>query len=661
MKGTYAQRLRVLMSGILLTLLFGFLGSITGGSLWLSVAGMAAVAFLSGLFKNLGDRGSGLSLCVYVMFLIANAHPVSGQHLQDRLVWILIGGFWNAALGLLTILFLPVQQPYRRNIAIIWRANAALIQTIAQGWNGKSPRSSPREIYLNEKGIREAIDKSFQFHEAAAHQVNHKENADEFQLAQLRKAAALIAAHAIAINEELEGQRFQHIELNLRLKVYDLLKALQYCAERMAIYILTRRNEERLLLQSRITMLKSQVALLLEDHGVTDAEINLARIAQLSERAIKLIERSVQRLEEVGETHIFRSYSLIKTIWVLHPKHLWRNIRLLFYFNTHTAKYVVRTALASALAMSIYKFYGINHGYWLPFTVIIVLQPYFGATFRKALDRTVGTVLGGLAGGLLLRLPAGLHLKEIMLFTSAVAMVYFFRLRYTVSSFFITLNLVLLFSVYQDLDNSIILIRLASTIAGAVIAVSAGFILLPTWDRNWLPRLLVQSLHSNYEYFVRTAYDSDSSNAPWTRFKRQAEISNSNAFDSFNRFMSEPTSSKKAYALYYSIITHNVRITRELTNIQLEEESKDVPESTDPPTTETLKLTEECETLFLKAIQLSAELFPLTKQLSLNRHADTPLFMNTQQLHYMHKMKGELIALITGLKTLTGVPQEQIV
>jgi hypothetical protein len=310
--------------------------------------------------------------------------------------------------------------------------------------------------------------------------------------------------------------------------------------------------------------------------------------------------------------------------------------------------------------MGIYKYFEIDHGYWLPFTVIIVLQPYFGATFRKALDRTVGTVLGGLAGGLLLRLPAGLHLKEIMLFGSAVAMVYFFRLRYTVSSFFITLNLVLLFSVSQDLNKSILLIRLASTIGGAIIAVSAGFILLPTWDRNWLPRLLSQSLRSNYEYFIRSFYLQNEQAAPWTRYKRLAEISNSNAFDSFNRFMSEPRASKRAYTIYYSIITHNVRITRELTNIHIEEGGKDQENTTDIRLTDVLTLVKECDALFLEATYLSQEMYLLKKPIPVIGHDPIGLKVNAQQIHYLQKLKGELVSLITSLKSLAIVARAEI-
>src|ERR1043165_1987243 len=134
LKGSYAQRLRIMASGIVLTFLFGLLGSITGESFWLSVGCMLFVGFLAGLFRNLGERGSGLSLCVYIMFLVANAYPVAGEGLEGRMKYILIGGCWNAALVVISIFFRPEQQPYRRSISVIWRAAGILMEQIGKGW-----------------------------------------------------------------------------------------------------------------------------------------------------------------------------------------------------------------------------------------------------------------------------------------------------------------------------------------------------------------------------------------------------------------------------------------------------------------------------------------------------------------------------------------------
>jgi uncharacterized membrane protein YccC len=606
LKGTYAQRIRVLAGGAVLTLACSALGSVTGDSLILSVGCMLVIAFLTGLFKTLGERGSGLSLCLYVMFLISNARAVYGQELEERLLYVLIGGVWNAALGLVSVFFTRAEQPYRRTIALIWRSAAALMQKIAQGWDGKSVRSSQRGIYLAEKAVRDAIDTSFAFHERAAHQVRGKEDGAEFQLAQVRKAAALVAAHMTAIAGELEGLQLQATGEDLRLRLRALMQALQRATERMGVFVLTRRPEEELLMRESLEHLRQQLDVLAayEDPRPLQPGLQLQRIIQLGERCLKLLSRGMDLLADVSERRMFRSYSLIKTIYILHPSHWWRNIRLLFSPDSHTTRYAARTAIAATVATAIYKWFDIDHGYWLPFTVIIILQPYFIATIRKALDRLIGTIFGGAAGSLLLLLPAGLHMKEAMLFVSAIAMVHFLRTKYRISAFFITLNLVLLFSVSQELNRGLIFWRAGLTLGGAIIAVAAGFLLLPAWDRKWLPGFVAKALDRNWCYFRYTfSAPAIADQTGWTRYKRQAEVSNSNVFDSFNRAMQEPGGLRRMYAAYYQLITHNVRITRELNNIHLEEEEKSGPAAGAEQDPETEQLIQDCTNAFREALQ----------------------------------------------------------
>ncbi len=403
-------------------------------------------------------------------------------------------------------------------------------------------------------------------------------------------------------------------------------------------------------------------AAVLREYGVgapPDCLRLTARVIQLCERCAKLMSHSMERVTGLSERTAIRSYSALKTIYILHPRHWWRSIRLLFNLDSHTARYAVRTSLAAALGMAIYKWTGIDHGYWLPFTVIIVMQPYFVATFRKAVDRTIGTVAGGMAGGLLLLLPAGLHLKEVLLFLSAMAMIYFFRAQYRISAFFITLNLVVLFSLSQVLDTRIILERAGLTILGATIAVGAGFALLPAWDKRWLPRYMARALERNWAYFRLTFLSGEMTAAHWTRYKRQAEVSNGNAFDSFNRAIQEPGGLQREYSRYYQLITHNVRVTRELNNIHLEEDAKG---DSSGGNQDAAALVEQCTQTFLDVLtlgqRLSGKTFP--EELLARPAAQTPRLNPAQKL-YLERLSTELRMLketLTGLLAQSDVPAE---
>lgn len=650
LRGSFSQGLRVLVAGMFLAFVFSVLGSITGTNIWLSVIGMLLVGFISGLFKNLGDRGSNLAVSVFVVYIISNAFPThTTPELVERMLLVLAGGAWTVLVGMIITASMPAQEPYRRTVGVIWKAIAGLTATISHGWDGKTLKSSIRDIYLKEKEVRMAIDSSLHFYETLADQVNRKDK-HKYNLAQVRKATSLVAAHINAISEELENLHISDKDISLKLKLYDVLKSLQQTTERMAVFVITLKPEDKLLVSSRINRLQQLIIVLKDYTPVEDSlSITLGRIAQLAERCIKLTESCIIYLDEMGEDlPAFRSYSLFKTLFILHPKHWTRNLGLLFNFNTLTTKYALRSAIAAAVAMFINKWFNVDHGYWIPFTVIIVLQPYFGATFKKAIDRVTGTVLGGLAGGLFLRLNTGLWVEILLLFVCLVFMIYYLRRRYSVGAFFITIVLIILFNIEMPVAPSLIYVRAFSTMGGAALAIIAGFALLPTWDKKSLPVYLAKAINYNYEYFNHTFFSSTVSTT-WTRYKRLAESNNSNAFDSFSRYIQEPGLKKKNYAVYYQVLAHNVRVTRELNNINIERENNTEYIADDAMSND--KRIEMCLYWFQQTVNQVKHMMPVAEIHTENQRTK-PAAISQQQMIYLDRMIVELKSMQQDLEKL---------
>ena len=569
MKGSFAWRARTLIMGALLSVGFAMLGTITGNSVLLSVICMLFAGFLATLLKSIGDRASGLGLCVYMMFIICNAFPVSAPADIIHRFWLIsIGAAWPVVVGIFISLLMPAGEPFRRQIALIWRAISELTAAISETGSGRHS-----DVYVKEKDVRTAIDNSYQFYAGMAHQVNKKDNT-QYQLALLRKVAGLVSVNIITIGEEMDNITFSELDESLRIKAGTVMNILKEAINRISIFVITLKPEEKLLAISHISRLKKFNDLIRQfplPAGLPQT-VAIRRIVHLIDRTIKLLENAIQRIDQMGtDVRVYRSYSFIKTIFVLRPKYLLRNIQVLLNFNTLTSRYAFRSAIAAATGLFIYKWYNIDHGYWIPFSVMIIIQPYFGATLKKALDRIAGTLMGGITGSLLLYLPVGLHIKEIILFLSFIFMVYYIRKQYAIAVFIITLNLVLLFNIESAYNNMILVARAVCTVGGALLAIISGFALLPSWDKKWLPTHLATAIACNYNYFTATFFSAQRI-TNWTRLKRQAEGKNSDVFDSFNRYVEEP--GKEQTEVFYSLITTNVRITRNLNNIHLEQDEK---------------------------------------------------------------------------------------
>ncbi len=572
LKGSFAQRIRVLLGGAFLAVLFGALGSISGTSLLLSMLLMAFVVFVAILFKNLGERGSSLSLTVYVMFIIANAYPTPwGTPLEERCIYIGIGGLWCVLVGAVATLFIREQTPYKRSVAMIWKKTADLALEPDKGWNGIAPKASLRNIYLKDKAIQDAIESSLQLFEKRAYQKNH-ENENALELAQLRKCVYLIGATLMNLSEELDQLSISNQKANNKQSIHALIKSISIICERMTLYTVSNKKEELLLLQSRIMRLQNMVAILREAAFENHEKNIIARITHLTERIIKLCETSLLHIQQSSKDEkVYQSYSLMKTLLIIHHKHWLRNLKDLMHLNNHSFRYAVRSVIIALCSLFIYKAYHIAYGYWLPFTVMIILQPYFGATLKKALDRVLGTVLGVSIGGLLMMLPEAYHLKEILLISSSILMVYFLRYNYSIATFFISLFLVALFANDHSLDQQVIYARIFCTLGGAALAVIGEFALLPAWEKKYLPEYFYKMAEANFNYFIYSFYNHNEFNtAQWTHYRREAEVANSNAFESFNRLIKEPKYKNKNTTLSYQLIAHSIRICKALNNYHLD-------------------------------------------------------------------------------------------
>jgi uncharacterized membrane protein YccC len=661
LKGSFAQRIRILSAGTILSVFFGFIGTLSANNLVLSLILMLFVVFIASLFKNLGERGAGLSLSVYVMFIVCNAHPIPPHHVEilyERLEYIAIGGVWTLFVGAVSSLFMSENTPYKRAVAFIWKATADLANAIDQGWDGKNIKANVRTIYLKEKEVHNAISSSLELYDKRTYYSNHdSESAKNMSL--LRKSVSLISTTLSTIQEELEQINPRELTGPQRQSIHAILKSIEIICERMTIFTVTNKIEEEMIMRSRVLRLQNMC---LELKDGTYSETNAPSIEKLihfTERIAKLVDNAITQIMDVAvDQKVYRSYSLMKTLLILHHKHWIESVQRLANINAHSFRFALRTALLAVIALFISKWFKIPFGYWLPFSLLIVVQQYFNATLKKAIDRVLGTVLGVLIGGWLLMLPSEFHMKEILIATTPLLMVYFLRKKYSISTFFISVFLVALFAVEGELTNEIILIRAACTLGGSLLAVGGVFLLLPTWDKNWLPKHIHRSIEGNFKYFMFTFYPNQfDTTHQWMYYRRNAETENGNAFESFNRFMAEPTTKGKHFILYYQLIAHSIRITRELNNFHISSDQIDY-KKWDAKTFEPYKQQIiDCFEMFkiiyshstkLSKNELDEQLATMIKEITL----PSSIPMSNLQIIYLDKLSIELSAYIKDFEKL---------
>lgn len=572
LKGNLSQRLRILFMGSLLTLFCCIVGSVIGMYFIPTVIGMFVVGFASGMFKNLGEKGMALALSVYIGFIISAAKPLDNvDALVDRSIWLLLGCIWTTIVALVGTIIIKEGSPFRRSIGEVYTTLSALSKELSKGWDGLQKRASIRAVYLKEKEVRTALDSSYEFFDLVDSISTDNRNTSE-QLEYVRRASRLIGNLILQINTETEQLDVQKLPSQTKIKISNIYLTISKLCDRFAHYVIYHKEEERLLIRAQINRLNKIAYQIKNNNEFKDEDFydSLYKIANYIERIAVILDKALLSLKITDEKRIFKAYSFHDARDILHPKHLKSNWSIFTRLDQETTKYALRIGLSLAIAYCIQYYWFRDHGYWIGFTTIIVSQPYFSATLKKGLKRSFGTILGVIVGSIILLLPFSDFIQVIIVFISSLCIVYFLKTKYTIATFFITIQLVGMLGMNTDFDLSLMLDRALYTIIGSGLAIVAGFILFPLWDKKRLPEFVAQSLISNNKYFL---YSVNENGANWNQYMRNCEIDNVNAYESFTRYMQEPTQiNRKNYALHYALITHTIRITRFLNSIHMDAE-----------------------------------------------------------------------------------------
>ena len=127
----------------------------------------------------------------------------------------------------------------------------------------------------------------------------------------------------------------------------------------------------------------------------------------------------------------------------------------------------------------------LQRSYWVPLTVAIVFKPDYGSVFARALQRGIGTVVGAVAGAVLLVLVHGTWL--LIPFAVLAALLPFGRSRnYGLLATFLTPLVVVLIDLLSPGGWRLAEDRLIDTLIGCAIVLLIGF---APWPMSWYSHL----------------------------------------------------------------------------------------------------------------------------------------------------------------------------
>jgi Fusaric acid resistance protein-like/FUSC-like inner membrane protein yccS len=153
--------------------------------------------------------------------------------------------------------------------------------------------------------------------------------------------------------------------------------------------------------------------------------------------------------------------------------------------GTLTRLFTVRLMICIGVAGVVTEVLPLQRSYWVPLTVALVLKPDYGSVFARALQRGIGTIVGAVAGAVLLALIHGTWL--LIPFAVLAALLPYGRKRnYGLMTTFLTPLVVVLIDLLSPTGWRLAEDRLIDSLIGCAIALVIGF---APWPMSWYAHL----------------------------------------------------------------------------------------------------------------------------------------------------------------------------
>jgi uncharacterized membrane protein YccC len=246
-------------------------------------------------------------------------------------------------------------------------------------------------------------------------------------------------------------------------------------------------------------------------------------------------------------------------------------------------RYTARVTVLTLLGVWAMKVLELRHGYWLPLTLMVVLQPDYGSTRSRAAQRLLGTLTGSILASLVLwlRLPFSALMAATAL--SAFGFGFFLRRTYWIAVIFITLFVVVLTESLGPATLELTVERFGDTLAGGLLALLAALVFWPVWEKGRFRPILARALRANAAYMRVVGEhlaEGRRYDAEVVRAKRAAESASAEVFSSLQRMSGDPRNFRDLMSELAVVANGNQRVTRSLNLIILQAHpDRPVPEA----------------------------------------------------------------------------------
>ena len=484
--GAYRTRAATMLSLALTSSLAVLLGTLVAAHLWAALPLVLVLVFAGGFARLFGAEATSVGVCTAVALVVALARPAASATIAlENAGFFIAGGLWAAFISLV----LWPLRPYRPASLAVAGALRELA-SVALGFVGASVEQEA-QVHRREQlaRVREAIERARAAIGSSRRGRPGPSRRGE-QLVALLEAADLLFAALVALED------------GLALAPPDTLPALPSWIDASAKHI-----------ASELSRVAAAVA---EERAPAPRPAARPSFAQLesalaphlqaqTEHAPRVLARAIERLGHVvelaqalGTTGNVPGQSKASRT---EPSDLSTGASKLSLMRDHLTldsaifRHALRMSISTAVAVAAMHAIELSRGYWATLTCLVILQPHGSATWAKAVQRVLGTILGAAVAVLVASFFHDPRVLVVFVCAFVGVGMALLPLNYGAFAVFLTPAFVLL-AESQTGDPDLAGVRVINTLVGAAIALVGSRVLFPLSERDHFRPLMVEAFRS---------------------------------------------------------------------------------------------------------------------------------------------------------------------
>lgn len=525
---------------------------------------LAFISFLVSIISVYGFRASLVSFSGLLAMVIAFAvQKETTQDIFTQVAFTAIGGFWYL------IVSLVIQQlaPKREQNQLLADTLSLLGTYLKLRAKLLTKKTNRDEIFKEKLALQIQINEKHEILREILLTARKRSGRNRFEEKQL-----LILVSTIKIFELIEAE---HLDYDLIDQIFGERKHFLEASKNLNtimgnhLILLSDLLIQNKKIPNKETLLK---ALLKANDSIVDY-IDTFKLPEAREGAlilknlydyqeqllqeIRTIRRLMANVQEASKISLKREDS---SQFLTLQEYRWNVLTQNLSVNSKMFRHSLRFTIAILFTYLLGSIFEIQNAYWIMLTVVVIMRPNYGLTKERSKDRVIGTFIGAFIAVCIVLLTQNEIVYGVLAFISLILSFSLIQQNYKSAAVFVTISIIFLYSLINPNAFEVIQYRILDTVIGAIIAVVANYIILPTWEADNLRQILLNAVQMNKKYLLAAQVmyeDKTAQKLDYNLARKEAFLAVSNLNASFQRLTQDPKSKQKEFQLIYEIVTIN--------------------------------------------------------------------------------------------------------